>query len=104
MTRVVIPAGQAFVLESTFTDTDTGALTNPTTVSFVITYTDWGGRYFSLTYPWAGVDTENVTNESVGVFRGVYIIGSGVTEFTAKMSGTGAIIGANEEVRVLVVP
>jgi hypothetical protein len=102
--RVVIAAGQTFVMEATFTDADTGVLTDPTAVSFVVTYTDWGGRYYSLTYPWAGVDTPNVAKESTGVFRGIYPIGSAVTEFTAKMTGTGAVVGASEELRVLVIP
>lgn len=91
-------------METTFADTATGTATNPTTAQLVVTYTDWGGRYYSETFIWSGTETENISNPTVGSIVGEYIIPAGVQEFTAKVIGTGAVIGASEEIRVLVVP
>jgi hypothetical protein len=102
--RIVISAGQTFVMEAEFTNPDTGELANPTSVDFTVVREDWGGRYVTETVPWAGVDTPYVTNESTGVFRGVYKPDSETDEFTAKISGSGAITGASESFRVIVVP
>lgn len=102
--RVVIPAGQVFVMEATFADTDTGVPANPSEVTFAVTRVDTGGRYVVESYVWSGVDTQYVLNESTGVFRGYYTIPEDVWEFQAKMTGTGAVNGASETLRVLVVP
>lgn len=102
--RVVIAAGQTFVMEAEFTDPDTGELTNPTTVVFTVTSVDWSGRYITESYTWSGVDTQYVTNESSGLFRGVYVPASNVQDFRAKMTGSGAITGASESLWVIVVP
>ena len=102
--RVVLPVGQVFVMEATFTDADTGELANPTAVTFTITRIDYGGRYVKETYAWAGANTQYITNESVGVFRGVFEPPTGITEFQAKMVGTGAVTGGSETIRVLLVP
>lgn len=102
--RFIIPAGQVFVMEATFTDADTGVPANPTEVVFSVTRMDTGGRYVVESYTWSGVDIPNVTNESAGVFRGIYTPPSYVQEFQAKMVGTGAVVGGAEAMRVLIVP